>query len=145
MADNIIELTPKKKKSMAFFFSPSLRLQRSARWDLDSASRQRPWCWPAATFPPPSCRPPAKGWACLRTLPVPWRSWETKGPSMTASKWLSSWAAAPPSPTARWKGQDGWGGRGEGGRGTEWHAQTLYKETQRYTDKQKEKVPTRTL
>lgn len=84
-----------------FFFC----LQRSARCDQASVSRQRPWCWRAAIFHPPSCRHPAKGWACWRTLLAPWRNWETRGLSKTASKWLSSWAAAPPSPTARENGQ----------------------------------------
>lgn len=92
--------------SVFFFFFCT---QRSAKCGQASVSKRRPWCWRAATFPPPSCRLPAKGWACWRTLPAPWRSWETRGPSTTASKWLSSWAAAPPSPTARENGQEGEG------------------------------------
>lgn len=93
--------------------------QRSARLGQASGSRRRPWCWLAATFPPPSCQLPANGWACWRTRPAPWRSWETRGPSTTASKWSSSWAAARLSPTAREKARGG----------AERHAWTLYIET----------------
>lgn len=85
-----------------------------------SASRQRPWCWRVATFPPLFFRLLASGWECWQMPLAPWRSWETNGPSTTVSKWSSNWAVAPPSPTARQK----WSGRQR-----EWserHAGTLY-------------------
>ncbi len=108
-----------------------LCMQRSARRGQASGSRRRPWCWRAATFPPPFCRLPAKGWACWRTQPAPWRSWETRGPSTTASKWSSSWAAAPQSPTAREKGT--------GGRGWETCMDTVYRNISDIQETHKEK------
>lgn len=92
-------------------------IQTSVKCDQASASRQRPWCWRVATFPPPFFRLLASGWECWQTPLAPWRSWETNGPSTTVSKWSSSWAVAPPSPTARqkWTGrQREWSGRHAG-------------------------------
>lgn len=82
----------------------------SVRCGQGSASRQRPWCWHVATFLPPFFRLLASGWECWRTPLAPWRSWETSGPSTTVSKWSSSWAVAPLSPTARQK----WTGKTKG-------------------------------
>lgn len=95
-------------------------MQMSVRCGQANASRQRPWCWHAATFPPPFFRLLASGWECWQTPLAPWRSWETSGPSMTVNKWSSSWAVAPLSPTARQK----WTGRWR--EGSERHAGTLY-------------------
>lgn len=95
-------------------------MQMSVRCGQGSVSRQRPWCWHVATFPPLFFRLLASGWECWRTPLAPWRSWETSGPSTTVSKWSSSWAVAPRSPTARLKGT---GRRREG---SERHAGTLY-------------------